>query len=115
MSPDQSQRPDPMPATLQRFIDTVNRGDADGFLAFFPPAGIVDDWGRRMVGHAAIREWSDREFIGAKGTLTPQKVRETRLGISLTADWASQFYSGVSRFVFVLDGEQIREMRITSA
>lgn len=114
MSPAHSPQSDPVPAVLQRFIDTVNRGDADGFLAFFPPTGVVDDWGRRMVGHAAIRKWSAREFIGAKGTLTPQSVQETRLGISLTADWASQFYSGVSRFVFVLDGEQIREMRITS-
>ena len=31
--------------TVRRVVETVNRGDAEGFLAFFGKDGVVDDWG----------------------------------------------------------------------
>jgi hypothetical protein len=103
-----------LPKTIERFVDAVNRGDTAAFLAFFPEDGVVDDWGRKFVGHSAIRSWSDKEFIGAKGRMTIATVRQDGAEISVAAGWKSNFYSGDSRFVFVLDGERIREMRISS-
>jgi hypothetical protein len=102
------------PGTIGRFVEAVNRGDTVSFLAFFPKDGVVNDWGRKFVGHDAIRAWSDREFIGAKGRMTIKSIEQTGNEIRVAADWKSNFYSGDSRFVFMLDGEQIREMRITS-
>jgi hypothetical protein len=82
------------------------------FLAFFPKDGVVIDSGRHFKGHDAIRRWSDREFIGARGRMTVTEVTQKKDVVTVRADWKSNFYSGPSRFEFALDGEQIRELRI---
>lgn len=99
-------------ASVPACIDAVNRGDTNAFLAFVPNDGVVDDWGRRFLGHDAIRGWSDTEFIGAKGHMSVTKVTQARNEVSVDAGWKRNFYSGHSRFVFVLDGQHIREIRI---
>lgn len=103
-----------LPKPVASLVDAVNRGDTDAFLALFPADGRVDDWGRIFYGHAAIREWSEREFTGAKGTLTPKKVVVDGDIVSLDAGWKSSVYSGDSRFIFLMRGSQLREMRIVS-
>ena len=112
-------RPTQSPPTLldpiHRFVEAVNRGDTESFLAFFPEHGAVDDEGRRFIAHEAIRRWSDREFIAAKGRMTVTRVTQTNNGASFNADWKSNYYSGASRFAFVLDGDRIRELRVTGA
>src|SRR5206468_1849430 len=101
-----------LPSPVDRLVAAVNAGDADGFLAFFGNDGLVDDWGSRYLGPTAIRKWSDKEFIGAKGTFTPISVDRKGREVNVVADWKSNYFSGRSRFVFVLDGDRIREMRI---
>lgn len=103
-----------LPLPVATLIDAVNRGDTDAFLAVFAHDGRVDDWGRKFDGHAAIRGWSEREFTGAEGTLTPRKVTLSGDTVTVDAGWASRFYSGDSRFVFLLDDGKVREMRIVS-
>lgn len=103
-----------LPHPIDRFVEVLNRGDTEAFLRFFLDAGLVDDEGRRFVGRDAIRRWSDREFIGAKGTMTVKGVRRAKDRVSVSADWVSKSFTGPSRFVFVLDGQWIREMRVTS-
>ncbi len=71
------------------------------------------DSGRRFAGHWAVRGWSDREFIGAHGRMTVKKVEQRKNAVTLKADWKSNFYTGPARFEFVLDGEQVRELRVT--
>ena len=102
-------------ATAQRFVEVVNRGDTDAFLALFPQDGVVDDWGRRFVGHEAIRGWSDKEFIGAKGRMDVTNVEEAEDEVRITADWTSNHYTGPSLFVLTLQGEQVQEMGIADA
>ncbi|QWP79157.1 nuclear transport factor 2 family protein [Lysobacter sp. K5869] len=104
--------PPTLPPPLAEFIAAVNRGDGKTALAFFGADGVVDDWGTRYVGAAAIARWSAREFVGAQGRLTPTRVSRDGERIVVDAGWASSFYSGDSRFVFSVDGERIREMRI---
>lgn len=103
-----------VPPIIERFVAAVNRGDTAAFLAFFPDNGMIDDWGRKFTGHAAIKGWSDKEFIGAKGTMTVKRATQSGNEIDVRAGWKSNFYSGDSRFIFVVDGDKIREMRITS-
>jgi hypothetical protein len=73
----------------------------------------------RFVGHDAVLGWSDREFIGAHGQMTGKKVEQIKNVVTVEADWKSSYYSGPSRFEFVLDGEQMqaltsRQIAITS-
>ena len=63
-----------LPAPIAAFRDRTNAGDTEGVLALFPADGVVEDWGRRFVGHTAIRGWSDEELVGAKGHLEITRV-----------------------------------------
>jgi len=101
-----------LPHPIDRFVEAVHKGDTKAFLAFFPKDGVVIDSGRRFKGHDAIRRWSDREFIGAHGRITVKAVEQKKDVVTVRADWKSNYYSGPSHFEFMLDGEQIRELRI---
>jgi hypothetical protein len=103
-----------VPDPIDRFVQAVNGGDREAFLAFFPKEGVVNDSGTRYAGHAAIRRWSDREFIGAKGWITVTEFNRSGDTVTLTANWASKYFSGPSRSVFVLNGKQITELRISA-
>lgn len=103
-----------LPAPIDALVKAVNNGETELFLSFFTPDGVVDDWGRRFVGPQAIRAWSDREFIGAKGTLTVKNVQQADGSVRVAAGWTSKAYSGDSLFVFVVADGKIHEMRITS-
>ena len=63
-----------IPKLLADFTAAINRGDTPAFLDCFASDGVVDDWGRRFVGHDGIKRWSDAETIGAHGTLTITNV-----------------------------------------
>jgi hypothetical protein len=104
-----------LPSPIERMVAAINGGDTDAFLDCFTAKGVVDDWGRRFVGAKAIRGWSDKETIGAKGRMTVTGVEEKAGEIVVTGDWKSNFYSGPGRYVFRLDGGRIAEMRITEA
>ena len=105
-----------LPKTIENFVKAVNDGNNEKFLAFFDKdKGVINDWGRKFVGHEAIKGWSDKEFIGAKGKMTPTKVDKKGDEYHVFADWKSNFYNGASLFIFTLDGEKIKEMRIESA
>ena len=78
-----------LPDPIGRFVEAVNRGDTQAFIAFFPKDGVVDDSGRHFVGRDAIRRWNDREFIGAKGKMTVKSVKQNGNEITVTADWVS--------------------------
>ena len=100
------------PPPIDRFVQAVNQGDSQAFLSFFPKDGVVIDSGWRFAGHDAVRRWSDREFIGAHGRMTVKSVEQNKNVVTVRADWKSNFYTGAARFEFVLDGEQVRELRI---
>jgi hypothetical protein len=94
-----------LPNPTDRFVVAVHQGDTRAFLAFFPKDGVVIDSGRHFKRHDAIRRWSDREFIGARGRMTVTEVTQKKDVVTVRADWKSNFYSGPSRFEFALDGE----------
>lgn len=94
------------------FIDAVNRHDEDAFLAAFAEDGFVDDWGRVFTGREQIKGWSDKEFIGAVGTLTPEEVTGDGETVTVIGDWASNHANGRSSFTFVIAGDQLASMTI---
>jgi hypothetical protein len=103
-----------LPEVIERFIAAVNKGDVAAFLAFFPPDGLVNDWDREFTGHAAIRGWSDKEFIGKQVSLKVTRFERKDNTVGVMADVGGNGFNGPSRFTFVLGGDKVREMRITA-
>ena len=101
-----------IPEPVASFIRTVNAHDDAGFLDAFTYDGAVDDWGRDFVGRDAIKAWSDREFIGSTGTLTPEEVSVSGDEITVVGDWRSTHANGRSSFAFRVVGDRIAKMTI---
>lgn len=102
----------PLPEPVASFVAAVNRHDEDAFLDAFTPDGVVDDWGREFAGRDRIKAWSDKEFIGARGVLTPQACRTDGSEVTLVGDWRSNHANGLSSFVFAVRGDAISRMTI---
>lgn len=105
---------DALPEPVNTFIATVNENNTSAFISLFQPDGVVNDWGTRYVGQDKIRTWSDREFLGAKVTLNVTRVSHNGSEFSIDAIVGGSGFKGPSKFVLVLDGQKIREMRITA-
>ncbi|WP_018655637.1 nuclear transport factor 2 family protein [Actinomadura flavalba] len=101
-----------LPEPVASFIDTVNRHDREGFLDAFTEQGFVDDWGRTFTGRAEIDGWSQKEFIGATGTLTPEETTVDGDTVTVVGDWRSAHANGRSSFAFRVDGDRIASMTI---
>ena len=101
-----------IPEPVAAFIDAVNRHDETAFLDAFTAEGTVDDWGRVFTGREQIKTWSDREFIGATGTLTPEEVTTEGDSTTIVGDWRSSHANGRSSFAFEVDGDLITRMTI---
>ena len=101
-----------IPQVVADFIDAVNRQDEQAFLDAFTPEGYVDDWRRTFTGRDAIKSWSDAEFLGAKGTLSPQSCTQDGDVARVIGDWRSNHANGLSSFEFKLRGERIVSMTI---
>ena len=101
-----------IPEPVAAFIDAVNRHDEAAFLDAFTTDGAVDDWGRIFTGRGEIKAWSDKEFIGATGILTPEEVTTAGQEITVVGDWRSSWANGRSRFTFAIAGDKITTMTI---
>ncbi|MFC1415391.1 nuclear transport factor 2 family protein [Streptacidiphilus cavernicola] len=110
-----SPTPTPLPAApVRALLDAVRRGDATAFTDLFGATGTVDDWGRTFTGRAAIRGWSDREFLGLDARLTVRRI--TAAGTALVVDIATTGgYNGPAALAFTLtaDGRHLDRMRMT--
>jgi len=53
-----------LPKPVSRFLEAVNRLDADDAIAAFTLDAVVNDIRREFIGPDAIRAWLDREIIG---------------------------------------------------
>ncbi|WP_026918392.1 nuclear transport factor 2 family protein [Gordonia shandongensis] len=102
-----------IPEPVASFLDRVNAHDEQAFLDAFIEAGAVDDWGRIFTGRQAIKAWSDKEFIGSRGTLTVEEVDVTGDTVTVIGDWRSNYANGRSKFVFDTDGDKVAKMTIS--
>jgi hypothetical protein len=101
-----------LPEPVDRLLRAANANDTDTFLATFTDTGVVDDWGREFAGQAAIREWSDREFIGQHVRLNITHTTREGETTVVTADVGGDGFNGPSHFSFRLDGDQVARMTI---
>jgi len=101
-----------IPEPVASFLERVNAHDDEAFLDAFTSAGAVDDWGRTFTGREQIKAWSDREFIGSRGTLTVEEVGTTGSTVTVIGDWRSNHANGRSKFVFEIDGDKLTKMTI---
>ncbi|MGH3354120.1 MAG: nuclear transport factor 2 family protein [Nocardioides sp.] len=102
----------PIPAPIAAFVEAVNRHDEAAFLNAFTEGGSVDDWGRIFTGRDQIKGWSDKEFIGAQGTLAVEDVDASDGTVTIVGDWRSTHANGRSKFVFDVDGDRLTRMTI---
>jgi hypothetical protein len=101
-----------LPAPVQTVIDAANKNDSDAFLDVFTQEGVVDDWGREFRGRAAIKGWSDKEFIGVHVSLKVTEVAEQAGEWTVTATVGGDGFNGPSHFMFRVDGSQVARMTI---
>ncbi len=104
----------PMPAFITAFVNAVNAGDTEAFLALFEDNGTVDDWGSRYIGRAQIRNWSNRELIGVDATLAITASEQHGNLFNVLVLVGGGGVNGPSRFSFTMNGALVREMRITA-
>jgi hypothetical protein len=98
---------------VRQLVATINHGDIEAFLAFFPEDGIVTDWGRAFVGHDAIRAWSDEELIGAQGHMTIKQEAVVGNVVTLETAWKSNYFSSDSgQIIFEVAGNQVKSLTI---
>lgn len=103
----------PLPPPIGALVQSINAGDTEGFLNLFTENGVVDDWGKQYIGHRAIRAWSDRELIGAKGVMTVRSVATSDSSVTVVGNWKSNYYTGPGKFIFSIEGQKVAEWRIT--
>ncbi|TDZ45783.1 YybH family protein [Mycobacteroides franklinii] len=104
-----------LPQYVADFLDAVNRHDEAALLDSFSPDGFVDDWGRVFTGREAIKGWSDKQLIGAGGTISPEKVRYNGDAVIVTGDYRSERVNGLFAFTFRRDGDKLASVKIRTA
>jgi ketosteroid isomerase-like protein len=100
------------PAPVATLLEAANANDTKAFLAMFVEGAIVDDWGREFAGIDAIREWSDREFIGKHVSLKIDAIQQQGNLTVVTARVGGDGFNGPSRFSFLIDGDLVSRMTI---
>jgi hypothetical protein len=103
-----------VPGPVAAALNAANAGDTERFLDAFAADGAVNDWGRVFTGHAAIRGWSNREFIGVRVSLDVAEVSTAGEVTTVTAQVGGSGFNGPSHFAFTVQDSSIREMRITA-
>lgn len=103
---------DSVPDVVQVLLDAANRGDIDAFLDAFGAGGVVDDWGREFAGRAAIRRWSDAEFIGKQVSLAVTGVENDGARTVVGAEVGGNGFNGPSHFSFDVDGLKVARMTV---
>jgi hypothetical protein len=101
-----------LPAPVAAALQAANAHDTDAWLATFAGDGVVDDWGREFRGAAAIRGWSDREFIGVSVTLDVTGVETRGDETVVTAQVGGDGFNGPSHFAFRVAGDRVTRMTI---
>jgi hypothetical protein len=102
-----------IPDVVKGALDAANGGDIEGFLASIAPDGVVDDWGREFRGPAAIRGWSDKEFIGVQVSLAITAVTREGDSVTVAADVGGNGFNGPSHFEFQVVDSRVARMTIS--
>lgn len=101
-----------LPEAIARFVDAINDGDTEAFVASFTEDGFVDDWGRRLEGHEGVRSWAETDAIGMGAQMTILSAEATGQGVSTRFSWRSRRFNGESTGIFTVEGDRISSFTI---
>jgi hypothetical protein len=97
---------------VRQVLAATNAEDTEAFLAAFAEDGVVDDWGRRFVGHDAIASWSAGENIGVHARFEVTGVRAEGTGQAVDVQVSGGGFNGPSTLVFQTAAGRVRSMTI---
>ena len=104
-----------VPAPLQAFIDTTNRGDSAAFTDVFTEDALLDDWGRVFHGHDGVAAWNRTDNIGKRSHFELVGVEPTddpdRVVATLTV--SGEGFTGTGPMTFEFRGDRIARLVIT--
>lgn len=101
-----------LPKPIQEFIDASNRGDAAAVVACFTPTAVLDDWGRRFVGHAGIADWDRTDNTGVQAELAAIGVETVNATIVVTVKVRGNGFNGTGHMHFQITGDRISRLDI---
>ena len=104
-----------LPAAIQVFIDTTNRGDSDAFVAAFTEDAYLNDWGREFHGHEGVRSWDRTDNIGVRShfefvSAEPGSAPDS---YTVTMTVTGEGFNGTGPMSFELRGGKIASLRIS--
>ena len=111
----------PIPQPIIAFIAATNNHDSGKFLPTLTDDAVITDEGQEYRGIAAIKEWSDEKYIGAKITLEAVAVIDRDGKSIVTVEVDGNFdKTGLPDplrmdFRFTVDGNKIAALNIRLA
>jgi SnoaL-like domain len=97
---------------VRQALDATNAEDTQAFVGAFAEDGVVDDWGRRFVGHEAIASWNAGENIGVHARFEVTGVRAEGSGQAVDVQVSGGGFNGPSTLVFQTAAGRVRSMTI---
>ena len=99
---------------LLRYFEATNAHDADAVASLFADDALVHDENADHRGRTAIREWAQGTYDKYDMRLRPEHANHDGSATVVRTQVAGNFvFSPIElQFIFVTDGEQIRELRI---
>ena len=101
-----------LPAPVQSFIDTTNRGDTEAFVALFADDAHLEDWGRVFRGRDGARAWNASDNIGKQSHFAVDGVEREGDEWVVTVTVTGNGFTGTSPIRFAVDGDRISRMVI---
>jgi hypothetical protein len=104
-----------LPAAIQAFVDTTNRGDSAGFVAVFASDAYLKDMSREFHGRDGVASWNETDNIGRQERFEVLSVRagdapdEYVVGVAVSGNG----YNGPADFAFQLSGGLISRFVIS--
>jgi hypothetical protein len=81
----------PLPPLVAAFVEATNSFDLERLVATFADDALVNDQLRDYWGKRAIREWAQRDIVGARLTMAVTDVVEHYGNFILTANIDGDF------------------------
>lgn len=103
---------EPLAPVVRQMLAATNAEDRESFIDAFAADAVVDDFGRRFVGHEQIGRWSDAENIGTHNRIAVTGVRTDGPAVVLDIDVRGAGYNGPGTFAITSDGGLISSMVI---
>ena len=85
-SPSLANAPVALPPLVATFVEATNSSDVERLMTTFAEDALVNDQLRDYWGKPAIREWAERDIVGARLTMNVTKVVNHYGNFIVTAD-----------------------------